>query len=34
LDWLITDTRQPIENIKHPAKVFAQSFNASNLASH
>jgi mannose-1-phosphate guanylyltransferase len=32
LDWLITDTRQPIENIKHPAKVFAQSFNASNLA--
>jgi mannose-1-phosphate guanylyltransferase len=27
LDWLITDTRQPIENIKHPAKVFAQSFN-------
>jgi mannose-1-phosphate guanylyltransferase len=34
LDWLITDTRQPIENIKHPAKVFAQSFNASNLAAH
>jgi mannose-1-phosphate guanylyltransferase len=31
LDWLITDTRQPIENIKHPAKVFAQSFKASNL---
>lgn len=27
LDWLITDTRQPIENIKHPAKVFAESFN-------
>jgi mannose-1-phosphate guanylyltransferase len=34
LDWLITDSRQPIENIKHPAKVFAQSFNASNLAPH
>ena len=29
LDWLITDTRQPIENIKHPAKVFAESFNIS-----
>jgi mannose-1-phosphate guanylyltransferase len=29
LDWLITDTRQPIENIKHPAKVFAESFNLS-----
>lgn len=29
LDWLITDTRQPIENIKHPAKVFAESFNVS-----
>jgi mannose-1-phosphate guanylyltransferase len=29
LDWLITDTRQPIENIKHPAKVFSQSFNVS-----
>jgi mannose-1-phosphate guanylyltransferase len=27
LDWLITDTRQPIENIKHPAKVFSESFN-------
>ena len=27
LDWLITDTRQPIESIKHPAKVFAESFN-------
>jgi mannose-1-phosphate guanylyltransferase len=27
LDWLITDSRQPIENIKHPAKVFAESFN-------
>ncbi len=27
LDWLITDTRQPIETIKHPAKVFAESFN-------
>jgi mannose-1-phosphate guanylyltransferase len=34
LDWLITDTRQPIENIKHPAKVFAQSFKASNLDRH
>jgi mannose-1-phosphate guanylyltransferase len=31
LDWLITDSRQPIENIKHPAKMFAQSFNVSNL---
>jgi mannose-1-phosphate guanylyltransferase len=30
LDWLITDTRQPIENIKHPAKVFAESFNVGN----
>jgi mannose-1-phosphate guanylyltransferase len=29
LDWLITDTRQPIETIKHPAKVFAESFNVS-----
>ncbi len=29
LDWLITDTRQPIENIKHPAKVFSESFNLS-----
>jgi mannose-1-phosphate guanylyltransferase len=27
LDWLITDTRQPIENIKHPSKVFSESFN-------
>lgn len=31
LDWLITDTRQPIENIKHPATVFAGSFNTSNI---
>ena len=34
LDWLITDTRQPIENIKHPAKVFAESFNVSNADRH
>lgn len=31
LDWLITDTRKPIENIKHPATVFAGSFNVNNL---
>ena len=31
LDWLITDTRQPIESIKHPAKVFAESFNVSKV---
>jgi mannose-1-phosphate guanylyltransferase len=30
LDWLITDTRKPIENIKHPSTVFAGSFNISN----
>ncbi|MCY7367422.1 MAG: NDP-sugar synthase, partial [Chamaesiphon sp.] len=34
LDWLITDTRQPIENIKHPAKVFAESFNVSSVDRH
>ena len=34
LDWLITDTRQPIENIKHPAKVFAESFNVSTIDRH
>jgi mannose-1-phosphate guanylyltransferase len=34
LDWLITDTRQPIENIKHPAKVFAQSFDVNHLDRH
>jgi mannose-1-phosphate guanylyltransferase len=34
LDWLITDTRKPIENIRHPAKVFSQSFNVSNLDGH
>jgi mannose-1-phosphate guanylyltransferase len=34
LDWLITDTRQPIENINHPAKVFAQSFNVSKIEQH
>jgi mannose-1-phosphate guanylyltransferase len=31
LDWLITDTRQPIENIKHPAKVFSESFNVNKV---
>ena len=34
LDWLITDTRQPLESINHPAKVFAQAFNVSNLDRH
>ncbi len=31
LDWLITDTRKPVENIKHPAKVFAQAFDVNHL---